>query len=83
MENTIKEDVALRRAALFNIKVRNMGIRDILKHDYKRERELIEERDKLVVILKTSTKVENVDELLLNPKQRKEEKNENKNNHKY
>jgi len=83
MENKIKEEVALRRAALFNIKVRNMGVRDILKHDYKREKELEEERDKLAVILKTSTNIANVDELLLNPKRNKEDKNENKNSYKY
>ena len=32
MDST-KEEIALRRAALFNVKVRNMGIKDILKRD--------------------------------------------------
>lgn len=71
MENNTKEDIALRRAALFNVKVRNMGIRDILKKDYVRERQLQDERDKLAVILSTSG-IKNVEELLLKPKEYRE-----------
>ena len=68
MENNTKEDIALRRAALFNVKVRNMGIKDILKHDYVRERQLEEEREKLAVILTTTAGIKNIDEVLLKPK---------------
>lgn len=71
MENNTKEEIALRRAALFNVKVRNMGIRDILKKDYNREKQLQNERDKLAVILSTSG-VKNVDEILLKPKEYRE-----------
>ena len=71
MENNTIEDIALRRAALFNVKVRNMGIRDIFKKDYKREKQLENERDKLSIILSTKG-IKNVDEILLKPKEYRE-----------
>ena len=74
----LQKEVALRRAALFNVKVRNMGVKDILKNDYVRERELEDERDKLAVILSTTIGSKEVDELLLKPKKYREDKKNEK-----
>jgi len=82
-EEINKEEVALRRAALFNVKVRNMGIKDILKHDYKKEKELDIEREQLTAILSTNTKIKNIDEILLNPKTYNKEVNKNEKHNKY
>jgi hypothetical protein len=76
MENNTTEDILMRRTALFNVKVRNMGIREIFKRDYAREKELEIERDKLAVIL-SSKGMKNVDSILLKPKEYRESQNEN------
>jgi len=73
----LNKTIALRRAALFNIKVRNQGVKDLLKVDYERQKELEIEREKLVEILKTKIGIENIDDYLLPIK-----KNENTNKYK-
>lgn len=74
----LQKEVALRRAALFNVKVRNMGVKDILKCDYTKERALEEERDRLAVILSTNIGIKNVDEMLLKPKSYREAQKDEK-----
>lgn len=77
-ETDINKIIALRRAALFNIKVRNQGVKDLLRIDYERQKELEMERDKLAVILKTKIGIENVDDYLLPIKKKEKDENINK-----
>ncbi len=75
----VNTTTAIRRAALFNIKVRNQGVKDLLNFDYKRQKELEIERDKLSTILSTKIGIKNVDEYLLPVKNENNNKNKNRN----
>lgn len=74
-KNELNTTIAIRRAALFNIKVRNQNIKNLLNNDYKKQKELEIERDKLSIIFKTKIGIKDVDKYLLSIKG---EKNENK-----
>jgi predicted RNase H-like nuclease len=63
-ELTTDEIIARRRAMLFNVKARNLKVRDIFSDNSKKEKELEIERDKISVALMQKAGIKDVDELL-------------------